>query len=502
MDRRLLLQVTAPTVLLGLVLLGTCLTSAWIVHRLQANTSGILSQNVKSLEAAREVQINLRRVQVQCFEYLVDPERAALDRQLRPRIEEAQRSFEAALDDARRTAVTPEEQDCIREIEQGYARYQQEFERLRRQPTGPWSRYRELAGENPLRHVLGPCEHFVEINKALMSQTQHHSERVAWELELALLLLGLGGPASGLIIGYGMAQGLSRSVQRLSFRIHDVAQHLDHDIGSVTVQPDGDVETLDRQLEQVVVRVQEVAERLQQHQRELIRAQQLASVGQLAASVAHEIRNPLTGIKMLVEAALRTQHPRPFTGENLAIVHREVLRLERTVQAFLDFARPPALHRRTCDLRDVVSRALALVQARAEGQHVGLESVCPDVPVCALIDVDQLGSVLVNLLLNALDAMPGGGRLVVETSGPSGGITITVRDTGTGISPVMEGRLFTPFASTRPTGTGLGLAVCRRVVEEHGGTIEGKNEPTGGACFTITLPAASEGEDHAGAAGH
>jgi signal transduction histidine kinase len=502
MDRRILLQVTAPAVLIGLVLFGTCLVSAWIVNRLQANMTRILSQNVTSLEAAHDVEVSVRRLRLQCFRYLVDPEKAVMDRQLRARIDEEHRLFGEALEAARRTANTPEEQECIREIEDGYGRYRREFERLRGQVAPPWRGYRELAEENPIHLVLRPCERFLQVNKELMQQTRHDSERVGSLLQAALLLLGLGGPASGLIIGYGMARGLSRSIYRLSVRVQDVAQHLEQDVASVSVVPDGDMRNLDRHLGHVLGRVQEVAGRLQQQQREMLRAQQLAAVGQLAASVAHEIRNPLTAIKMLVDAALRPRNPRPFTRENLTVVHREVARLERTVQGFLDFARPPALRRQVCDLRPLVSRALDLVRARAEQQRVSLDAPLGDGPVLAEVDPDQFGSVLVNLLFNALDALPGGGRVEVRLSAPGpDGVTVTVRDTGAGIPPAMEGRLFTPFASTKATGTGLGLCICRRVVEEHGGKIRGGNAPEGGACFTVTLPRPRGGEEHADVAG-
>jgi signal transduction histidine kinase len=307
--------------------------------------------------------------------------------------------------------------------------------------------------------------------------------------------LGVGGPASGLIIGFGMARALSRSIHRLSVRVHDMARCLDQDVASLSVAcPTGDARRLDRDLEHVIGRVREVAEQLQQHQREMIRAQQLAAVGQLAASVAHEVRNPLMAIKMLVEAALRARSPRPFTNENLAVVHGEVVRLERTVQGFLDFARPPALVRQPADLRQVVSEAVALVGTRARQQRVQLSVSQPE-PVVGAVDRGQLCTVLVNLLLNALDAMPAGGHLDVrlERTGPEEAC-LSVCDTGTGIAPEVEGQLFTPFISTKPTGTGLGLCISRRVVEEHGGRLDGANRPEGGACFTVVLPLAGGGE--------
>jgi signal transduction histidine kinase len=313
-----------------------------------------------------------------------------------------------------------------------------------------------------------------------------------------MLLLGLGGPASGLIIGYGIARGLSRSIYQLSVRVQDVAQRLDSplpagngavDVASVSIRADGDLQSLDRQLQHVIRRVEEVGERLQRHQREMLRAEQLSAVGQLAASVAHEVRNPLTGIKLLVEAARRTPRRKALTAEDLEVIHGEVVRLEQTVQSFLDFARPPAPRRQACDLRDVIAQAADLVRARARQQGVALDVRGLAQPIPAEVDCGQLCTVLVNLFLNALDAMPTGGRLEVGLDRGPEGNRVSVADTGPGLPPEMAGRLFTPFASTKPTGTGLGLSICRRVVEEHGGHITGGNRPEGGTRFTITLPA-------------
>jgi signal transduction histidine kinase len=265
-----------------------------------------------------------------------------------------------------------------------------------------------------------------------------------------------------------------------------------------------------------VHRVEEVAERLQRHQRDMLRAEQLSAVGQLAASVAHEVRNPLTSVKMLVEAALRSPRRKPLTADDLEVIHGEVVRLEHTVQDFLDFARPPSPQRCQCDLREVVQQALDLVRVRARQQGVELVVAATGAPVTGHVDRGQLCTVLVNLFLNALDAMPQGGRLEVEadfTAAPTPGIRLSVADTGAGIAPEMADRLFTPFASTKATGTGLGLSISRRIIEEHGGTLTGGNRLGGGACFTLMLPPPSPGggrpsspefseEHHAHVAGH
>lgn len=490
MDRRILIQVTAPAVVIGFLLFATCVVSAWMANHLQANLSAILSENVTSLDAAQDLEASVRRLHFHCYRSLIDPDRAMVDREVPAAIEREKEAFEAALVQAERSSSTAEERECVQQIKEGYQRYQQAFERLRSEAATSRRDSRALADEAPVHLVIDPCERVMDLNKEMMNDTRERSERVSRTLRAVMLLLGLGGPISGLIIGWGMARGLSRSIHRLSVRVHDMAQQLEQDVASVSLSPDGDVRKLDRQLERVVARVREVAQQLQQHQREMMRAQQLSSAGQLAASVAHEVRNPLMSIKMLVEAALRTENSRPFTRENLSIVHHEIVRLEKTVQGFLDFSRPPALQRRVCDLREAIEAARALVETRARQQNVAIAWERPEQPIPGLVDRDQLCTVLVNLFINALDAMPRGGELAVRLDSSGGELRIAVCDTGEGIPPAIRDRLFTPFTSSKPTGTGLGLCISRRIIEDHGGRLRGANTAEGGACFTFTLPVA------------
>jgi signal transduction histidine kinase len=499
MNRSILIQVTAPAVVIGLLLLGVCLASAAYINRLQKNLIQVLSGNVRSLEAAQELEIRVRQLRFHSYRYLLKPQPS-----LRKEIDNDHRHLQDALATARETANSPEERSCVRRIEQGYRKYHDEINQLvaNLAAEGAPVDLEKLLEAHPINYVVQPCQELLSLNHKAMLETNQESERVGSQARLALLLMGLGGPVSGLIIGYGIARGLSRSIYQLSVRVQDMANRLEQDVASVDVAADGDLGNLDKQLQLVVRRVEEVAERLQRHQREMLRAEQLSAVGQLAASVAHEIRNPMTSVKLLVDSVLRTQNRKPLTLDDLNVIHAEVARVEQTVQGLLDFARPPAPQRHTCDLRPVVTQAVELVRARARQQRVEIEVTTPEQPLTTNVDGGQLGTVLVNLFLNALDAMPQGGQMHVrlEPAGPDE-VRLSVTDTGAGIPPEMAGRLFVPFASSKATGTGLGLSISRRIIEEHDGRITAGNRPEGGARFTITLPAAVE-ESHAHSLSH
>ena len=230
-----------------------------------------------------------------------------------------------------------------------------------------------LANAHPIQDIVSPCQDLLNINREQMAETVLQSDRVGTSVRWAMLALGVVGPLSGLLAGFGVARGLSRSIYQLSVRVHDMTRKLDQTVASVSLPADGDMQHLDKQLQYVVRRVEQVAEDCQRHEREMLRAEQLSAVGQLAASVAHEVRNPLTGVKLLVEAALRPHNRQPLSEEDLTVIHGEVVRLEQTVQCFLDFARPPAPQRAICDLREMVTQAVELVRARARQQQVAVE---------------------------------------------------------------------------------------------------------------------------------
>jgi two-component system sensor histidine kinase HydH len=250
----------------------------------------------------------------------------------------------------------------------------------------------------------------------------------------------------------------------------------------------------------VISFIRDIAERKRfeqaRRERDFMRAEQLNATAQVAAGVAHELRNPLTGIKGLVQVLKRECDAigHPTAGEDLQIIEQEIRRMEKTLQTFLDFARPPKPSRRRIRPAELVERTFALVGGRAAKQRVSLEFAPPaGDPIEVEADPDQVHQLLVNLALNALDVMPQGGRFAVELSRGRDGVILRTTDTGPGIPPALLPKLFRPFVSGKETGIGLGLAVSRRIAEDHGGSLTADNRPgpdgrPAGAVFTLTLP--------------
>ena len=208
----------------------------------------------------------------------------------------------------------------------------------------------------------------------------------------------------------------------------------------------------------------------------------------MAAGIAHELRNPLMPIKILVQSAAERRPSPGLDGRDLTVLEQEISRLERSIQTFLDFARPPRIEKTTFAVRDVLEQIVKLLEARAERQGVRIECRFPAEPARIEADVGQFRQVVLNLLLNALDAVPHGGAIGLEMTNEDRVLTLRVADTGGGLPGELGEQIFEPFVSTKETGLGLGLSICKRIVEAHGGEIRAANRPEGGAVFTVRLP--------------
>ncbi len=226
---------------------------------------------------------------------------------------------------------------------------------------------------------------------------------------------------------------------------------------------------------------------------QLLRADRLAVMGELVAGVAHEVRNPLGTIKASLQLLERESPNVPGLEELAPVMKQEIDRLDRVIKALLDFGRPSKPVFAETDVADVLGDVIIFISQYARGSKVQLVSHVPEGLPRAWADEEKLKQVFINLIFNAVQAMPNGGTVTVEATAEEGFVRVSVSDTGAGMSQDLLHKIWDPFYTTRPEGTGLGLPIVHRIVDEHRGYISVESEVGRGSTFVVRLPTEPRG---------
>jgi signal transduction histidine kinase len=250
---------------------------------------------------------------------------------------------------------------------------------------------------------------------------------------------------------------------------------------------------LSEKLEKSYAKLHRETQLLLEAEEQLSATQKLSALGQLSASLAHEIKNPLSSIKGTADILLDEfpeGHPK---REFVEILRKETSRLNNTVEDVLQFSRRGTHGKKqtsvdTEPLSLVIDRVTNLLATHLQKKNISLKMTGWEEGKSCYVAGDKLTQVFLNIILNAIDAAPSKGELTIETKKLDSGYTVSVTDNGTGIPPELKERIFAPFYSTKDGGTGLGLSISKTIVESYGGTLTLSEAESGGACFTVSLP--------------
>jgi signal transduction histidine kinase len=495
MARRLSLRtrIYVPLGALVLVALVGALVTVWYTVRLQTMVTELLERDVAALTAAEELAGALVAQKGFATYYFLTGDAVWLKR-----LDERSGEFEAQLETTRQNPTMPQGRALLNEIEAEYVRYDAE----RGQVLEMYASGKRQAGANlhwdvrdRFNRIYTLCQEYKELHKRNIADIQERSRSrartlaaVAWAAVPGAALMGLGlfwvlyrqvlEPLRRLAAGVAQAEG-GRLAEAHPSR-DEVSDLTDRVRGLIT-----DVDTVHMQL--------------RESREVLAQSEKLAVVGKLAAGVAHSIRNPLTSVKMRLYTLQRTLHLDDAQKEDFEVISEEVGQIDGIVRSFLEFARPPKLVVRPVSFSDVVDSTLALLRHKLESYHVDVlverEGRLPEV----MADPEQVKEVLVNLVLNACEAMGVGGTITIaEEEGhiaPQGRVALLrVSDTGPGVPETVRGRIFEPFFTTKEEGSGLGLAIAARIMTEHGGWLHLASGQGRGATFVVGMPAKESGK--------
>ncbi|WP_437223826.1 sensor histidine kinase [Planctomicrobium sp. SH661] len=503
MNTRFMLHIMAPTIAISILLFSLGILAAWNVQQQQASVSELVNLEFHNTLAAQNLLLVVSDMRQLLRQYHFDPQDEFLDQieALRPAFENRLERLHEFATNTKSIAGGVAQKTSLQiwaELHQGMQTFFEQLKELRSQPVEQRDAAATALDDLLNTNVQRPISEYVKTNEQAADRTNEANRQTANKMFEAFLLLGVCGGAAGLVAGLAIARGVRRTMIKLDVSVRGAADRLQEVVGPVKISNIGGISGLESGLKQVEDHIGLVIERLQQRELESLRNQKFAAVGQLAAGLAHELRNPLMPMKMLVQRALSRPDGPSLSQPQLKVLDEEIRRLEGLVQEFLDFAKPQALQCKRIDLATVIRQAMELVAARANVQHVELSADLTDGRVEVDADPLRMRQVMLNLLLNSLDAQPEGGSIEIRLESPQGSdpqepepILIRVIDSGPGVPPEMLEQIFEPFVSTKETGTGLGLTICRRIIQNHGGELNGFNLPEGGVEFRIELPPAA-----------
>lgn len=298
-----------------------------------------------------------------------------------------------------------------------------------------------------------------------------------------LILYGLMTVVPLLLLGLGLVfmRGFTKPVEALLSATRKLkGGQLDHKI-----------EGLQDEFGEVAASFNEMAASLREQMQKMQRTEQMVVLGEIAAGLAHEIKNPIAAINVSIEVLLEELDISEEDRAVLLKVAEEVKRIDLLIRGLLNFARPSAPRYTVVDLNKSLERTAGLITKHPSFSSINIVKDYDEGIPEVLADPMQLQQIFLNLLLNSVEAMPAGGTITLRTSHrpETGFVEVEVSDSGKGISEGVLGNIFKPFFTTKSHGTGLGLAITKQIVEQHGGTIVASNHSSGGLCFRIHLPA-------------
>jgi signal transduction histidine kinase len=467
----------------------TALLSSWHIGDLLRRT---VNENLPSVVAAEELEVSVLEQRGFAFSYVLDGGNQKWLEQLHKRAS----GFHGWLNKARQTAHAPKEREILKQLEGVYAQYDaKRTEAVHLYDQGEAKAAEQLLVNDVHRlseEAYRLCEQFIEANqqyiKANVARTHRQTRWVSWAVSgCVLLTIGLGGGLLWLFF-YGVFFPLRAMIV-------DARGFAGEASGEDRQLPTDELRAVGIYLRNLMTDVTDARTTLERSREQLRASERLAAVGKLAASVAHEIRNPLTSVKMWLFSIQQEVGGDAALDRKFEIVSEEIGRLEKIVRNFMEFSRPSELKLAVESMAEILDKTLELMGPRMADHkiEVARRDAAGLPPV--LVDAEQLRQVLINLLNNAAEAAGENGQIRVAATAESEGegrkmVVVRVSDSGTGMSEEVQQRIFEPFFTTKDEGTGLGLCIAARIMARHKGRLVLESSDQQGTTFALYVPLA------------
>jgi len=486
--------------LIAMVMGGGYLIIAYI-YNLQKDTEQRIDAARQSVNVAKEMEMELVRLRGFTFTYLVDPTPQWLDS-----IHTRETRFVILLERARYNANTEEEKQVIQQISGLFSNYNQSIiqaqKLIKRWQITKANALLVYAAKDLLSTIHEKSRHFITLNIQAEESYELNIAQANNIMLRTMIILGFGGIMTGLLLGWIISRMVLNPINQLILQVRGASggTYLE----KLEVAGHGDLEELDNRIRSLIERINKTQEALEKNRELLQYSNKYAVLGKVAPTLAHEIRNPLAAIKMLIYSLKEEEDKESPLQQDLKIISSEIDRMEVFIRNFLKFARPADPVFEKTNPLEVLMEVTHLLMPKFRTNKVALIDNTEGHQYTVNADASQLKQLFMNLVINAVEAMPSGGSMSLDTAlqegpevpeGENGTkyLVISIEDTGPGIPKKVLDHLFEPFIKGNDQGVGLGLSISQNIASMHKGWIEAKNKPAKeGAVFSVVLPLAPE----------
>ena len=467
---------------LVLIPLTAGMVMIWYTYRMETILTEIIDKDLVAFRTAEALDTALVNQKGFVSYYFIDGDPDWL-RQLG----EYRQIFKERLTHAKQLADTTEQKKAIEKIEAEYNLYVTAKDQvISHYEKGEREKGVQLHDQvrNLFFQILDFTQEYKNLHTEEIIQTRIRSRQEAVNLRIAVVTAMFVDFVLALLLAFFLVNHILTPVRKLSREAdREGGLHL----------PKDEIIALSRSVLGLIEDVDHTYSELEKSREHLLHSEKMATVGKLAASMAHSIRNPFTSVKMRLFSIGRSMNLSDAQKDDIQVISEEIRHIDNIVQNFLEFSRPPRLKMQMVSPSTVVDAAIQLLEHRLKSYDVEVKVIRSKMLPEIQADAEQLKEALVNLMVNACEAMENGGNIVVveETFFPETNkhmAVIRLSDNGPGLPDSIREKIFQPFYSTKEEGTGLGLSIVSRIVHEHGGNIEVSSEEGKGTAFVIYLP--------------